>query len=300
MIKRIDVITQGWEEYHLIDCGEGRKLEQLGPLVLDRPDPQALWKKIDKNKWVLANAHFAWAKEGDKWKVNKGTPLAWTVSYQGITLGLSFGKFKHIGIFPEHQSQWNDILTLCSPAVKSEAFQEGKMSECRVLNLFGYTGAASLVAAKAGAKVTHVDASKQTIQTVKENIKHSSLPEDAIRLVCEDALKYTKRLVERKEQFEIIVMDPPAFGRGPKGEVWKIEEKLPELLALIPKLLSSSACLVLLNGYAAGYSARTFGELLEDALKDRGGEISYGDVSIKQKNSNRMLTTGIYSKWQNK
>ncbi len=285
-IKRIDVVTEGWDTYHLIDTGEGRKLEQIGALVLDRPDPQALWSKAEKNKWVLANAHFTWSDKKELWSVNKGTPNDWQIDYQDTTFALSLGKFKHIGIFPEHESQWKEIRLVCQ-----------QKNGLQVLNLFGYTGAASIIAAKAGANVTHVDASKQTIAVVKQNINLSGLSEKAMRLLCEDALKYAKRLVQRGEQFEMIIMDPPAFGRGPKGEVWKIEEKLQELMSLVPKLLSKDARLVLLNGYAAGYSARTFGELLSDIMKGKGGEVTYGDMGIRQKNSSRVLSTGIYAKW---
>ncbi len=167
-----------------------------------------------------------------------------------------------------------------------------------MLNLFGYTGAASVAAAQAGMVVTHVDASKQTVDTMKENARQSDLAADSLRTVTEDALKYAKRLVQRGEQFEVIVMDPPAFGRGPKGEVWKIEEKILELLALVPQLLSSEAKLVILNGYAAGFSARTFAELLHDVLPN--GEVSYGEVSLQQQDSERLLTTGIYAKWQDR
>lgn len=290
MMQRIDLITSGWDAYTLLDSGEGRKLEQFGPIILDRPDPQALWEKSDKQQWMLANAHFAWNAAGkenkEKWTVNKGTPHDWTIAYRDTSLALSFGKFKHIGVFPEHESQWKEIAALCRS-------QKG----ARVLNLFGYTGAASLVAAAQGARVTHVDASKQTIGTVKENIALSGLAGDSLRLVCEDALKYAKRLIQRGETFEVIVMDPPAFGRGPKGEIWKIEEKLADLLALLPELLSEHARLVILNGYAAGYSARSFGEMLTDALKNKKGAIVYGDVGVQQKNADRVLSTGIYAKW---
>jgi len=147
-------------------------------------------------------------------------------------------------------------------------------------------------------QVTHVDASKQTVQIVKENALASGLGSTAIRVVTEDALKYAKRLVQRGEQFEVIVMDPPAFGRGPKGEVWKIEEKLLELIALVPQLLSPQAKMVIINGYAAGFSARTFGELLYDVVPE--GTISYGEVGIAQQDSERVLTTGIYGKWLSK
>lgn len=288
-MTRNDIITIGWEGYSLIDSGDGRKLERFGKTILNRPDPQAIWHKTDKQKWVSEDAHFAWAQQGEKWKVNKGVPLVWTIIYKDLNILLSFGKFKHVGIFPEHEAQWQEIKNICE-----------KTKEVRVLNLFGYTGVASLVAVVSGAKVTHVDASKQTIQTVKENIKLSQLPEDSIRLVCEDALKYTKRLVARGEQFEVIIIDPPAFGRGPKGEIWKIEENLAELVALVPKLLSSSAELVILNSYTAGYSARSLGEIFTDTFLKKKGDIFYGDVGIKQENSERVLSTGTYSKWRAK
>lgn len=284
-MKRNDIFTIGWKDYALLDCGEGRKLERFGELLLDRPDPQALWSKKKPELWAKAQAHFAWASFGEKWKIEKGVPGLWHLNYQKSTILLSFGKFKHIGVFPEHESQWNTLAHVCRD-------QRG----IKVLNLFGYTGVASLVAAGEGASVTHVDASKQTIRTVKDNIALSNLPQDAIRLICEDTLKYVKRLVQRGETFEVVVMDPPAFGRGPKGEVWKIEEKLKELIELIPKILSEKAKLVILNGYASGYSARSFGEMFQEVFVD--GEIVYGDVGIKQQDNERILSTGIYASWQ--
>ena len=241
-------------------------------------------RKQNPNAWLRAQAHFAWAPTEEKWKISKGVDRVWHISYNTVTLALEFGKFKHIGIFPEHESQWKMLATLCRA-------NKG----VRVLNLFGYTGVASLVAAKEGAFVTHVDASKQTIGTVKENIALSHMDPQSIRLVCEDALKYAKRLVQRAEQFDVIVMDPPAFGRGPKGEIWKIEEKLPELVALIPKLLSKDARCVILNGYTAGYSARSFGEILRGAISY--GDVVYGDVGLEEKGSQRILSTGIYAMW---
>lgn len=285
MLKNINLTTNGWTDYELLDSGDGRKLERFGSVILDRPDPQALWNKTNENIWDKALARFVWREGGEKWSGNKNVPDNWVVSFDNITLQLSLGKFKHVGLFPEHASQWEEVQRIA----KSEP-------KIRVLNLFGYTGAASLVAAAAGASVTHIDASKQTLNTLKENIKLSKLPENSIRTIFEDALKYSKRLITRGEKFEIILMDPPAFGRGPKGEVWKIEEKLQELLSLIPNLISDRAKLVILNGYAAGYSSRTFGELLKDVLPN--GEVSYGDVGLKQKNSDRVLSTGIYSKWK--
>ncbi len=294
-MKKIDVVTEGWESYQLIDSGEGRKLEQFGALLLDRPDPQALWKKSNPQQWTNADAQFLWAEKGDRWSVSKGVdeewPIQWKASGPEMTLMLSFKGFKHIGMFPEHAAQWAELQSIGKrhPGIK-------------MLNLFGYTGAASIAAAQTGMQVTHVDASKQTVQTVKENAHLSGLQADALRTVVEDALKYAKRLIQRGEKFEVIVMDPPAFGRGPKGEVWKIEEKLLELIALVPELLSPAAKLVILNGYAAGFSARTFAELLHDVLPTEkiAGTISYGDMSIQQQDSDRILTTGIYAKWLSK
>lgn len=273
--------------YELIDCGEGRKLERFGEVVLDRPDPQALWQRTHAPEiWSTAHAQFLWGEKGERWKVIKELPKNWMVRWNDAAFVLTLKEFKHIGLFPEHAHQWEEIAALGR-----------KYNGLKMLNLFGYTGAASVVAALSSIAVTHVDASKQTIEILKENMKLSGLPDNAIRTVTEDALKYAKRLVSRKETFDIIVMDPPAFGRGPKGEVWKIEEGLPELVSFIPKLLPPNAKLVILNGYASGFAPRTFGELLHDVLKERNGEISYGDISLQQKNSDRLLTTGIYASW---
>ncbi len=286
-MKREDIIIKGWDDYELLDSGEGRKLERFGSIVTDRPDPQVLWSKLDSKMWLSAQAQFLWAQKGERWKLDKGIAETWNTSYKGISLELSCKGFKHVGVFPEHSHQWDEIMTVGK-----------KNPNARMLNLFGYTGAASVAGALAGMAVTHIDASKTTIATVKENMKLSGLSDSALRTVCEDTLKYVKRLIQREEQFEVIVMDPPAFGRGPKGEVWKIEESLGELMSLISELLSKDAKLVILNGYASGYSARTFGEVLADSLKDKKGSVSYGDVGIQQRGTERVLTTGIYAKWQ--
>ena len=283
-MKRIDTITKGWNDYQLLDSGDGRRLELVGGVVLDRPDPQALGHKLHIDRWLDAQAQFLWADKGERWTVAVGTPESWNITYNDITLALSFKGFKHVGIFPEHAMQWDELHALGT-----------KHGDLTMLNLFGYTGAASVAAAKAGIKVTHVDASKGTIDIVKENAALSGLAPDALRVICEDALRYAKRLVQREERFDIIVMDPPAFGRGPKGEVWKIEESLAELVALIPQLLTPTARLVILNGYAAGYGARTFAELLHGTLPE--GTITYGDVGIQHAHDERVLTTGIYAKW---
>jgi len=282
-MKHIDIVTTPWDQYALLDSGDGRRLERFGGVLLDRPDPQALWRKQRPEAWLEAQAQFLWADKGERWKIAAGVPDSWHIARGGMKLELSLKGFKHVGIFPEHAHQWDEFMSL------------GKShSGLRMLNLFGYTGVASIAGALSGMIVTHVDASKSTIETVKQNAALSELSTDAIRVICEDALRYAKRLVARGEQFEVIVMDPPAFGRGPKGEVWKIEESLLELVSLLPNLVSPDAKLVVLNGYASGYSARTFGELLHDQFHT--GEISYGEISIPD--HARLLTTGIYATWR--
>ncbi len=284
-MNRKDIVVSSLPEYTLLDSGEGRKLEKFSATILDRPEPQALWSKKNKTLWLDAQAQFLWADKGERWKQAVDMPDKWSWSYEGIVLELSCGGFKHVGVFPEHAPQWGmlSLLGKTNPGLS-------------MLNLFGYTGAASIAGAKSGMKVTHVDASKTTIGTVKRNAEASGLSVDALRLVCEDAQKYARRLIARGETFDVIVLDPPAFGRGPKGEVWKIEESLHELLLLLPKLLSTTPKLVLLNGYAAGYSATTFGELLRELLPL--GAIEYGEVGIKEQSSDRILTTSIYAKWE--
>ncbi len=283
-MKRTDITTKGWSDYELIDSGDARKLERFGAVLLDRPDPQALWGKHSPDLWIDAQAQFLWADKGERWKLAEGTPEAWQIARDAIHLELSLKGFKHVGVFPEHAHQWDELVSLGK-----------KYPGLRMLNLFGYTGAASIAGALAGMRVTHVDASKTTIETVKSNAQLSGLAPDALRTVCEDALRYAKRLVGRGEQFEVIVMDPPAFGRGPKGEVWKIEESLAELVSLLLQLVSPDAKLVILNGYASGYSARTFGELLQAVFPQ--GSISYGEIGIEHAQDDRILTTGIYASW---
>lgn len=289
-MKRKDITVEGWDQYKLIDCGDSRKLESFNGVVTDRPETQALWSKTSPTEiWAGADAQFFWADKGERWKISENIPKTWTITCEQIKLHLSMKGFKHVGIFPEHVKQWIDIMTLCK-----------MLKYPKMLNLFGYTGSVSIAGVLGGADVTHVDASKQILTTLKENIKLSGLSADSIRIVCEDALRYTKRLVERGEKFEIIIMDPPAFGRGPKGEIWKIEDSLQELISLLPKILSPEAKLVILNGYASGYSAQTFGEILREVLPSTvwGGEVTFGDIGIQQTNSDRILTTGIYSSWQ--
>lgn len=286
-MKRVDKFIAGWSDYQLIDSGQGRKLENFAGVILDRPDPQAIWSKGQPEKWLNFQAQFSWVDKGERWKIEKNLSENWIINWQNLKLNLSLNGFKHIGIFPEHSGQWQEIIDLGQ-----------KNRGLKMLNLFGYTGAMSLAAVSVGMEVTHIDASKTTIEKVKENYKLSELEASGgLKVICEDSLKYVKRLVNRAEKFEVIILDPPAFGRGPKGEVWKIEESLIELIALLPKLLSDRAQMVILNGYASGFAALTFGEILGTILPEE--KIVYGDIGLVQSDKGKILSTGIYAKWQN-
>ena len=281
---RLDLVIKNIPNYELLDSGDGRKLEKFGNIILDRPDTQAIWQKTNPDIWNNIDAKFVWSEKGERWFSHKKIPESWQMKVKNVTTNLKLSQFKHVGIFPEHFQQWEMLENIKSP------------NGMKMLNLFGYTGVATLFAAHAGMKVTHVDSSKQTLSWLKENIKSSDLPQDSVRTINEDALKYMKRLVTRGEEFDIIYLDPPSFGRGTKGEVWKIEDSLREIISLIPKILSKDATLVILNGYASTYSARTFGELFGEIFDEKN--VTYGEIGLKQNKSDKILTTGIYTQWQ--
>jgi 23S rRNA (cytosine1962-C5)-methyltransferase len=271
--------TKGFEGYELLDSGEHEKLERFGDLVLSRPDTQAIWKKTS-DSW---ETHASYLQEGAKgaWKKTKEVPEAWAVAYEDSTFLAKLTNSKHVGLFPEQEPNWRwsakRIRTLGKP---------------RVLNLFGYTGAASIVAARAGADVTHVDSSKSSVTWAKESASRSGLRDDALRFIIEDARSFIKRELRREAKYEGILLDPPAFGRGAKDEVWKIEEDLLPLLEDLKGLLSDApGSFLLLNGYAAGYAPRSFLQLVESVFQDI--EAEYGELRIEEKGG-RLLPSGMY------
>jgi 23S rRNA (cytosine1962-C5)-methyltransferase len=272
--------TQGFEGYTLLDSGEHQKLERFGEYVVSRPDTQAIWKKGTAPRWEEAQASFV--QEGAKGAWNATLPDAWPVPYKDATFLARLTNSKHVGLFPEQEPNW---------AWAKERI-EG-LTHPKVLNLFGYTGAASVVAAKAGAEVTHVDSSKSSVTWAKENAERSGIPEDSVRYIVEDARSFAKREARREAKYEGIILDPPAFGRGAKDEVWKIEEDLLPLLETVKELLSDTpGSFLLLNGYAAGYSPLSFAQLIRSVFPEV--ETEFGELRIEESSGTRSIPSGMY------
>ena len=286
-MDKITLTTKPSAGYELIDSGGEEKLERFGDVVLSRPDPQALWeKKLATSHWGLANGKFE--REGKDGRWTGKLPKEWQIEFGGLKFLIKPTSFKHTGLFPEQESNWQWGSELIKNAGR----------EVSVLNVFGYTGGATLAAAKAGAKVTHVDASKTAVAWARENAKLSGLEDKPIRWITDDAITFLKREIKRGVKYDCVVMDPPAFGHGPDGEVWKFEENFLELLKLVGQLLSDKPLFVLVNGYAAGYSPLAFAYNLESFEKKFGGSIEYGDLAIAESNSYRVLPAGIFARWK--
>ena len=294
-MQRKDLTTSGWKDYELLDSGDGMKLERYGEILLSRPETQALWRPQRTDLWEKAHAVFEWSEGKSAWKTKKEIPNSWPLSWHDISFTARMSAFKHTGIFPEQAANWEWIEKSLRSALKGSQGQTSGISDApKVLNLFGYTGIASVVAAHAGAVVTHIDASKQSLDWAHDNARLSSIPEGTIKYLFEDAMQFVRREVRRGSKYDGIILDPPAFGRGAKGEVWKIEEQLPELIALTKEILSDKlGSFYLLNGYAAGYSAQSFAQLVESVFGEVNG--NFGDLNIKESNSERVIPAGIYT-----
>lgn len=285
------LLSKPWSDYELLDSGDNMKLERYGTIVIARPETQALWEKKRPELWGTAHAKFSFEEKKGVWKMKKPVPESWELSWRDARFLARLTSFKHTGIFPEQAPNWEWLAERCRDVRRPDIDKE--LEKPNVLNLFGYTGIASIAAAKAGAFVTHVDASKQSLDWAHENARLSSVGEDAIRWMLDDALAFVKREARRGAKYEGIILDPPAFGRGAKAEVWKIEENLPELLAVLKELLSEKpGSFSLLNGYAAGYAPRSLAQAVESAFGEIGGEC--GELHIKESSSDRVVPSGIY------
>jgi 23S rRNA (cytosine1962-C5)-methyltransferase len=281
-MKNIDLIAEPWSDYELLDSGDNKKLERYGKYIVIRPETQAIWKLLREADWKKAQAEFSWNGGKGAWK-NKGIPESWEMKWRDVRFTARLTSFKHTGIFPEQAVNWEWI-----------AEGVAGLKDPQVLNLFGYTGIASIVAAKNGANVTHIDASKQSNTWAKENAKLSGVPEGAMRVLLDDALKFAEREVRRGHAYEGIILDPPAFGRGPENEVWRIEEDMQKLLDVLQKLFSKKpGSFFLLNGYAAGYSPQSFLQAIEGSFPE-AKSAEFGEIAIREQASNRIVPSGIY------
>lgn len=287
-------ITQPQKEYELIDSGEGEKLERFGSFVLRRPDPQALWnKKLAPKVWSDAHASFIRSGNSGKWQFKEGVPKEWNISYNELVFAISPTPFKHTGIFPEQIVNWK----WTEERIKNYELGIKNGEPIQILNLFGYTGGATLACAKAGAHVCHVDASKSSITWARENAKLSGLENAPIRWILDDAYEFVRKEIKRGKKYDGIIMDPPAFGHGPNGEMWRIEESLIPFLEDTKKLLSDSPLFFLVNGYASGYSSVAYRQNITDLVEKYGGTIEDGELAIEEKGSGRLLPSGIFARW---
>jgi 23S rRNA (cytosine1962-C5)-methyltransferase len=285
MKNDLHLVTNGWEDYQLLDSGDGMKLERFGEVITARPETQALWQKQKPELWKQAQAVFEFAEKKGEWKTKRSVPESWQMKRGPLTFTAKLSGFKHTGIFPEQEPNWIWV----KDRVKALGTPE-------VLNLFGYTGIATLAAAHPGAQVTHVDASKQSLDWAHANARLSEIPEDRIRWILDDALAFAKREARRGTKYDGIILDPPAFGRGAKGEVWHIEKDLPSLLSVLKGLLKDApGSFLLINGYAAGYAPRAFSQALESAFGDVEGES--GELHIQEASTDRVIPSGIYTRF---
>jgi 23S rRNA (cytosine1962-C5)-methyltransferase len=282
-------------DYALLDSGAGEKLEQYGPYRIVRPEGQAIWQRaLPQKEWDRADAIFTGDTEEEgigRWRFPK-EPLGetWPMKHDGIDYLGRFTSFRHVGVFPEQASHWDHMAGLITAANRP----------VKVLNLFGYTGLASLVAARAGAEVTHVDASKKAIGWARENQEMAGLGQKPIRWIVDDAMKFAEREERRGSQYDIILFDPPAYGRGPKGEVWQLFEDLPALTDLCRSILTPKPLAVVLTAYSIRSSFFAIHALMRDTFAGMGGTVESGELVIREKSASRALSTSLFSRWVSK
>jgi len=290
-------VCDKWKDYELIDAEGGERLERWGDEILIRPDPQIIWsgERLDK-RWRRADGVYRRSKSGGgAWVINN-MPESWCISYGELTFRLRPMGFKHTGLFPEQASNWDWFSEIIS-----ESISTGRKERPRVLNLFAYTGGATAAAARAGAEVCHVDASKGMVAAAKENLSLSGLSDAPVRYLVDDCKKFVEREIRRGRRYDGIIMDPPSYGRGPSGEMWKLEECADELIALSASLLSDDPLFFLINSYTTGLSPATMGYMLMRALPERiasRGTLEVGECGIPVTSSGLTLPAGASARFE--
>lgn len=282
-------IADNWKDYEVIDCSKGEKLERWGDFLLVRPDPQVIWDFPRKNPgWKKRNGHYHRSnKGGGEWEFFQ-LPEQWEIQYRDLTFHLKPFSFKHTGLFPEQAANWDWFSELIRNANR----------EIKVLNLFAYTGGATCAAAKAGAAVTHVDASKGMVTWAKENAKASGLEQAPIRWIVDDCVKFVEREIRRGNQYDAIIMDPPSYGRGPKGEIWKIEESIHPFIQLCSRLLKEEPLFVLVNSYTTGLAPAVLHYMLATEVESKfGGQTEAQELGLPVRETGLCLPCGASGRW---
>ena len=280
----VTLVAEPWEDWGLVDCGNGQKLERYGPFTVARPEPQAMWAPAGED-WD-PDATFVPGSDdegGGRWVQHRPVPNQWELARGGVRFEASLTPFRHLGFFPDMAPQWDWMRERCADA--------------DVLNLFGYTGVGTLLLSEAGARMVHVDASKKSVEQGKANAALSGLADRPIRWLVDDATKFTAREVRRGRRYDGILLDPPKFGRGPEGEVWRLEENLAPLLADCRKLLDEKSRFLVLTVYAVRMSALAIGELVRQTFADLGGKVELGEMSVREESRGLLLPTAIFARW---
>lgn len=287
-------IADKWNTYEVLDCSEGEKLERWGDYTLVRPDPQVIWNTKKSSQWKKVNGHYhRSSKGGGEWEFFS-LPEQWSIDYKslGLTFNLKPFKFKHTGVFPEQAVNWEWF----SQKIK-DAKAQGR--EIKVLNLFAYTGGATLAAAKAGAKITHVDASKGMVNWAKENAKSSGLENAPIRWIIDDCVKFVEREIRRENFYDAVIMDPPSYGRGPKGEIWKIEDAVYSLIELCSNVLTKDPLFYLISSYTTGLQPAVLTYMLSTVMIPKfGGKAFAEEIGLPVKSTGLVLPCGASGRWE--
>lgn len=286
-------VADGWKDYELLDCSDGERLERWGDIILIRPDPQVIWKTPKKHPmWKNANARYLRSSTGGgHWEVLRKTPDSWRIKYKDLSLNVKTMGFKHTGIFPEQAVNWDYTAELIKKAGRP----------VRVLNLFSYTGGATVACLKAGAQVVHVDASKGMVAWAKENAAASSVADRPVRWIVDDCIKFVQREIRRGNKYDIIIMDPPSYGRGPGGEVWKLEDEVYSFVELCTKVLSDDPLMVLINSYTTGLSPAVMQYILGALVVPKfGGEVTGSEIGLPVTRTGMVLPCGASAIWKKK
>ena len=278
------LVAEPWDDWGLIDCGNGQKLERYGDFKVVRPEPQAMWDPASDN-WDPDATFVPGSDEegGGRWVQHRPVPREWQLSRGSAHFAASLTPFRHLGFFPDMAPQWG--------------WMRERSADAEVLNLFGYTGVGTLLLSDVGARMVHVDASKKSVEQGKENARLSGMDDRPIRWIVDDASKFTAREVRRVRRYDGILLDPPKFGRGPTGEVWRLEENLAPLLSDCRKLLNENSRFLVLTVYAVRMSALAIGELMKQTLADLGGTVEMGEMAVREESRGLLLPTAIFARW---